>query len=91
MGRGATPRGHKKIMYVISDFRVQRKAELYQKLDAAVTAAQIHALVDGANGVLVTRHDFNHFSVALSPNVLFGLSPNVLFGLIHEDDLARRN
>jgi hypothetical protein len=70
-------------MHVISDFRVKDKAELYQKLDAAVTAAQTHALVDGAAGVLVTRHDFSHFSVTLSPNVPFGL--------IHEDDQARRN
>jgi hypothetical protein len=83
VSNGATPRGYKKIMHVISDFRVQDKAELYQKLDAAVTAAQAHASVDGAAGVLVTRHDFSRFSVTLSPNVPFGL--------IHEVDQARRN
>lgn len=44
----------KKIMHVISDFRVKDKAELYQRLDAAVKAAQTHALVDGVAGVLVT-------------------------------------
>ncbi|MDR7083379.1 hypothetical protein J2X01_002673 [Arthrobacter ginsengisoli] len=70
-------------MHVISDFRVKDKAELHEKLDAAVTAAQSDALADGAGGVLVTRHDFSHFSVTLSPDVPFGL--------IHEDDQASRN
>jgi hypothetical protein len=71
------------MMHVISDFRVKDKAELYEKLDAAVAAALGDALTGGMHGVLVTRHDFCHFSVALSPNVPFGL--------IREDDQASRN
>ena len=66
------------MMLVIADFKVEHKTELYEKLDAAVAAAQSHALADGRHGVLVTRHDFGHFSVALSPDVPFGL--------IYEDD-----
>lgn len=67
---------------VIADFKVKQKAELHEKLDAAVAAAQTDALVDGRHGVLVTRHDFDRFSVALSPDVPFGL--------ILEDDQVRR-
>jgi hypothetical protein len=70
------------MMQVISDFRVKDKAELYKKLDAALAAPQADAFGDGTHGVLVTRHDFSHFSVALSPNVPFGL--------IREEDKARR-
>ena len=68
---------------IIADFKVEQKAELYEKLDAAVGAAQRDALADGARGVLVTRHNFDHFSIALSPDVPFGL--------VYEDDQVPRN
>lgn len=69
-------------MHIIADFKVERKADLYARLDHAVAAAQTYALAETNRGVLVTRHDFDHFSVALSTNVPFGL--------IREDDQARR-
>lgn len=68
--------------HVIAEFKVEQKVELYEKLDAAVAVAQTNALADGRLGVLVTRHDFGHFSVALSSNVPFGL--------VHEDDQVCR-
>jgi hypothetical protein len=40
-------------------------------------------LDDRSHRILVTRHDFNHFSVALSSDVPFEL--------IHEHDQVRRN
>ena len=69
-------------MHVVAEFRVGYKAEVDEKLEAAVVAALSDSSVDGTRGVLVTRHDFGHFSVALSPDVPFGL--------IHEHDHARR-
>lgn len=69
-------------MHIIADFKIQRKAELYEKLDAAVAAARADEYSDKRHGLLVTRHDFGHFSVAFSPNVPLGL--------ILEDDQARR-
>lgn len=68
---------------VIADFHVRNKAERDEKLEAAVTAARSHALAEGAHGLLVTRHEFGRFSVALSADVPFGL--------IREHDLAGRN
>lgn len=69
-------------MFVVADFFVEYKAEMDEKLHAAVSAACSDASADRTRGVLITRHDFCHFSVALSPEVPFGL--------IHEQDLARR-
>jgi hypothetical protein len=71
------------MMQVIADIKVQDKGELYEKLDAAVAAAHTNALTNRRSGVLVTRHDFDHFSVSLSPNVPFGIT--------QENDQARRN
>lgn len=68
---------------IISDFRVKDRAELEEKLDAAVAAAHGNAMADGTCGVLVTRHDFARFSVALSPDVPFGI--------VQENDQARRD
>lgn len=70
-------------MQIIADFRVEQKAELYEKINAAVASAFGDGLVECTHGVLVTRHDFDHFSVALSPQVPFGL--------IHEQDQIRLN
>ena len=69
------------MMQDIAEFKVERKIELYEKLDSAVAAAHA-ALAQRRLGVLVTRHDFGHFSVALSSSVPFGL--------VHEDDQIRR-
>lgn len=71
------------MLHVIADFRVEHKDELDEKLAAALTAAHSDALSGEGLGVLVTRHDFDHFSVALSPNVPFGV--------IREADEASRN
>lgn len=68
---------------IIADLKVERKAELYDRLDDAVAAAHTVARADGTHGILVTRHDFGHFSVTLTPDVPFGL--------VQEDDQARRN
>lgn len=70
-------------MRVVAEFHVKDKADMDENLDAAVMAAISHSLTDGTCGVVVTRHDFGHFSVALSPDVPFGL--------VHEQDLAHRN
>jgi hypothetical protein len=70
-------------MQIIADFRVEHKAELYEKINAAVASAFSDGLAERTHGVLVTRHDFGHFSVALSPHVPFGL--------IHEQDQVRRD
>jgi hypothetical protein len=70
-------------MYVIADFIANNKTERDEKLDMAVASARIDASTDGTRGILVTRHDFSHFSVSLSPNVPFGLT--------HEHDCAGRN
>ena len=71
------------MMQVIADFKVDHKAELYEKLEAVVAAAHADAFADRRRGVLVTRHDFRHFTVALSPKVPFGI--------IREEDHAGRN
>jgi hypothetical protein len=70
-------------MQAISEFRVKDKAGLNELLDAAVETAQVEASTGGTHGILVTRHDFGHYSVALSLNVPFGL--------IRENDQARPN
>jgi hypothetical protein len=69
---------------VIADFRVESRTEMDEKLDAAAAAAaRIEAFSGQTRGVLVTRHDFDRFSIALSPDVPFGL--------IREHDHVRRN
>ena len=59
---------------VIADFRVEGTNELEEMLESAVRTARHRALVDRTRGALVTRHDFGHFSVALSPKVPFGFT-----------------
>lgn len=70
-------------MLEVAEFRVETKTEMNQRLDAAIAAAHQTAFATGSHGVLVTRHDFSHFSVALSPEVPFGLTL--------ERDKARRS
>jgi hypothetical protein len=70
-------------MPAIADIKVQDKAELYEKLDAAAAAAHTNALTNRRSGVLSTRHEFDHFSASLSPSVPSGIT--------QENDQARRN
>lgn len=69
-------------MHVVAEFRVKDKAEADQSLEAAVVTALSDPSYRGTHGVLVTRHNFDHFSVALSLDVPFGL--------IQEYDIAPR-
>jgi hypothetical protein len=64
----------------IADFVVTSLEERDLHLDRAIDTAQVLASVDVKLGVLVTRHDFRRFSVALTPEVPYGL--------IKERDLA---
>lgn len=58
---------------VIAEFYVKTRTEMDEKLNAAVRdAAQIEAGFDRRCGLLVVRHDFDHFSVSISPDVPFG-------------------
>lgn len=59
---------------LIADFQVGCRSEMHDKLEAAVSAAQVEARASGTQGVLVTRHDFARFSVSLSHDVPFGLT-----------------
>lgn len=69
------------VMQIIADIKVQHRAELNERLDTAIAAAHAEASTN-CRGVLVTRHDFDHYTVALSPTIPFGV--------IHEVDQARR-
>lgn len=51
-------------LIVFDEFHVSDKTEMYNKLEAAVASACEVAQADRTGGVLVTRHDFTHFSVA---------------------------
>ena len=64
-------------MKVIDEFHVRNKAEMYERLEAGIAVARNHALADGTCGLLVTRHEFDRFSIALSPAVPFGLVSEV--------------
>jgi hypothetical protein len=70
-------------MYIIADIEAQEKATLYERLNAAVAAAHADPRTKTGMGVLVTRHNFDRFSVPLSPNVPFGIT--------QERDQACRN
>ncbi|MEY9776290.1 hypothetical protein [Arthrobacter sp. MW3 TE3886] len=71
-----------KLDQIIADFRVEGRTEMEEKLSAAVGAARQQA-AGCKRGVLVTRHEFDHFSVSLTPQVPFGL--------IREHDHASRS
>lgn len=71
-------------MHIIAEFRVENTSERDEKLGAAVASAQRELCPDRTRGgLLVTRHDFGHFSVALSADVPLGS--------IVEKDFASRN
>lgn len=57
---------------IIADLVVQDAAEKDAKLMSALEAAIQAANVDKACGVLLTRHHYARFTVALSPKVPYG-------------------
>lgn len=67
---------------IIADFHVEDKTEMEERIDAAVGAARKQA-TDRKLGVMVTRHDFGHYSVSVTPQVPFGF--------IREHDYACRS
>lgn len=69
-------------MYIVADFKVQEKATLNERLSAEVAAAHADPRTKTGMGVLLTRHEFDRFSVALSADVPFGIT--------QEDDQACR-
>lgn len=67
---------------IIADLRISTKADIDRHLTHAVATAIEKAEAKGSQGILITRHDFSHFTVALTPTVPFRL--------IKERDLAGR-
>ena len=53
---------------------VADRQSMDSELDAAVTAAKAHALAEKRQGILVTRHGVDKFTVALSEAVPFGMT-----------------
>lgn len=58
---------------VIADLLVTGKEEMNLEINRAVEAATGMAQIERHRGVLVTRHDFYRFTVALDSSVPFGL------------------
>lgn len=50
------------------------RASMELQLDEAVAAARSIALYEKRHGILVTRHDYHSFTIALSEAVPFGLT-----------------
>ncbi|KRE72733.1 hypothetical protein [Arthrobacter sp. Soil762] len=67
---------------IISDFVVTNTAQRDIELNLAIQFAAECATAGKHRGILITRHDFSRFTVALSPDVPFGV--------IHERDLVAR-
>ena len=59
---------------VIAEFRIESAAEAATRVSDAVVLAELEAYAEATRGVLVTRHDFDFFSVALSSSVPFGVT-----------------
>lgn len=53
---------------------VTDRANMDRQLDEAVSAARTVAMRGGRQGILVTRHGHDSFTVALSDTVPFGLT-----------------
>lgn len=66
---------------LISDIVITDPTSRDTELNMAVKMAAELATREKRCGILVTRHDFSKFTVALSPDVPFGL--------IHEQSLAK--
>lgn len=50
------------------------RADMERRLDEAVTVARKRAMHDRSQGILVTRHSYDSFTVALTDAVPFGLT-----------------
>jgi hypothetical protein len=50
------------------------RASMERRLNEAVTAAMTRAMQEGRQGILVTQHDYDSFTVSLSDDVPFGLT-----------------
>jgi hypothetical protein len=50
------------------------RASMDRQLDEAVAVARTRAFREGRQGILVTRHDYGSFTVALSDAVPFGMT-----------------
>lgn len=55
-------------------FTAVDRASMERQLDDAVAVARAQAAIEGRQGILVTRHDYSSFTVALSDAVPFGLT-----------------
>lgn len=55
-------------------FTVLDRQSMDSELDVVVSAAMEQAVADRCHGILVTRHDANKFTVALTDAVPFGLT-----------------
>jgi hypothetical protein len=67
--------------HIVADLILSSASELDIKLNHAVNKAIDLGRRDGQNGILVTRHDYSTFAVALTSEVPYGL--------IHEHDKIR--
>ena len=65
---------------IIADLHVQNRAEKETQLTLALGTAISAAKTEKTCGVLITRHHYTQFTVALSPTVPYGQT--------HELDLA---
>jgi hypothetical protein len=54
--------------------KVTDRASMERRLDEAVTLARTRAMQERRQGILVTRHDYDSFTVALSDAVPFGMT-----------------
>jgi hypothetical protein len=50
------------------------RTSMERQLEEAVSVAKTRALREGRRGILVSRHDFDSFTVALSDAVPFGIT-----------------
>ncbi|TLM88267.1 hypothetical protein [Pseudarthrobacter sp. NamE5] len=57
---------------LIADFVVTTVRERDYELDRALTTAKFRASMDRKLGIVLTRHDFCRFSVALTADVPYG-------------------
>ena len=65
-------------MTIDSDFAISITAtdrtSMERQLEEAVAEARTRAMQEGRQGILVTRRNYNSFTVALSDTVPFGLT-----------------
>jgi hypothetical protein len=59
---------------VMAEFRVKSAGEAAMRVSEAVALAELEAYAEQTRGVLVRRHDFDLFSIALSSMVPFGVT-----------------